>query len=58
MRILDGQNVNYKILSYDHQDVKIDGMNVAGKIGTQLELSPQDLAQLMDTQFTNLTQKA
>ncbi|MFK4345945.1 prolyl-tRNA editing enzyme YbaK/EbsC (Cys-tRNA(Pro) deacylase) [Paenibacillus sp. RC58A] len=55
---MDGQNVNYKILSYDHQDVKIDGMNVAGKIGTQLELSPQDLAQLMDTQFTNLTQKA
>lgn len=151
MRILDGQNVNYKILSYDHQDGKIDGMNVAekigkapeavfktlvahskqhlfvfvipvhkeldlkkaaksagekkiemlpvkelqkhtgyirggcspigmkklyptfidqpaveletivvsaGKIGTQLELSPQDLAQLMDAQFADLTQKA
>ncbi|MGG1640050.1 hypothetical protein ACIFQM_01935 [Paenibacillus sp. NRS-1782] len=34
------------------------GMNVAGKTGTQLELSPQDLAPLMDAQFANLTQKA
>ncbi|AET60919.1 Cys-tRNA(Pro) deacylase [Paenibacillus terrae] len=37
MRILDGQNVNYKILSYDHQDGKIDGMNVAEKIGKSPE---------------------
>ncbi|WP_068501461.1 Cys-tRNA(Pro) deacylase [Paenibacillus kribbensis] len=32
MRILDGQHINYNILSYDHQDGKIDGMNVAEKI--------------------------
>ncbi|ALP38851.1 aminoacyl-tRNA deacylase [Paenibacillus sp. IHB B 3084] len=151
MRILDGQDVNYNMLSYEHQDGKIDGMNVAekigkspeavfktlvahskqqlfvfvipvhkeldlkkaaksagekkiemlpvkelqkhtgyirggcspigmkklyptfidqpaveletiivsaGKIGTQLELSPQDLARLIDAQFADLTQKA
>ncbi|WP_348622478.1 Cys-tRNA(Pro) deacylase [Paenibacillus polymyxa] len=32
MRILDGQHIQYNILSYDHQDGKIDGMNVAEKI--------------------------
>ncbi|OMF74449.1 Cys-tRNA(Pro) deacylase [Paenibacillus peoriae] len=32
MRILDGQHIQYNILSYDHQDRKIDGMNVAEKI--------------------------
>ncbi|MEK4460234.1 Cys-tRNA(Pro) deacylase [Paenibacillus sp. FSL R10-2748] len=32
MRILDGQHIQYNILSYDHQDGKIDGMNVADKI--------------------------
>lgn len=32
MRILDGQHIQYNILSYDHQDGKIDGVNVAEKI--------------------------
>ncbi|WP_348625118.1 Cys-tRNA(Pro) deacylase [Paenibacillus peoriae] len=32
MRILDGQHIQYNIFSYDHQDGKIDGMNVAEKI--------------------------
>ncbi|KAF6574727.1 Cys-tRNA(Pro) deacylase [Paenibacillus sp. S33] len=32
MRILDRQHIQYNILSYDHQDGKIDGMNVAEKI--------------------------
>lgn len=33
MRILDTQKVPYKILSYDANDGKIDGVAVAGKIG-------------------------
>lgn len=38
MRILDGQHIQYNILSYDHQDGKIDGMNVAEKIDRAPEI--------------------
>ncbi|KOS00555.1 Cys-tRNA(Pro) deacylase [Paenibacillus polymyxa] len=38
MRILDGQHIQYNILSYDHQDGKIDGMNVAEKINRAPEI--------------------
>ncbi|XJZ27214.1 Cys-tRNA(Pro) deacylase [Bacillota bacterium Lsc_1132] len=33
MRILDANKIPYEMLSYDHQDSKIDGVSVAAKIG-------------------------
>ncbi len=33
MRILDNKKVSYKLLTYDEQDGKIDGISVAHKIG-------------------------
>ena len=33
MRILDTNNINYNILTYDKKDGKIDGISVAQKIG-------------------------
>ncbi|MDP4086359.1 MAG: Cys-tRNA(Pro) deacylase [Bacillota bacterium] len=32
MRILDAKKIPYEMLTYDHQDGKIDGISVAGKI--------------------------
>ncbi|WP_018661314.1 Cys-tRNA(Pro) deacylase [Heyndrickxia acidiproducens] len=37
MRLLDTHNIPYGMLSYDHEDGKIDGLSVATKIGQPLE---------------------
>ncbi|WP_442598823.1 Cys-tRNA(Pro) deacylase [Neobacillus sp. D3-1R] len=33
MRILDAKKISYQLMTYDHEDGKIDGVSVAGKIG-------------------------
>ncbi|CCQ96219.1 conserved hypothetical protein [[Clostridium] ultunense Esp] len=35
MRILDTHNIEYKIITYDKKDGKIDGVSVAKKIGKE-----------------------
>jgi Cys-tRNA(Pro)/Cys-tRNA(Cys) deacylase len=35
IRILDAKKLDYKVLTYDHNDGKIDGVSVAGKIGRE-----------------------
>lgn len=37
MRILDSHNIDYKIITYDNKDGKIDGISVAKKIGKDLK---------------------
>ncbi len=37
MRILDKENINYEILTYDANDGMIDGISVAGKMGLPVE---------------------
>ena len=37
MRILDKHNIEYKIITYDNKDGKIDGISVARKIGKDLK---------------------
>jgi len=36
MRILDGENIDYEMLTYESKDGKIDGISVAQKIGKEL----------------------
>lgn len=38
MRLLDSQKVDYNVFTYDHNDGKIDGVSVAGKIGKDPEV--------------------
>jgi Cys-tRNA(Pro)/Cys-tRNA(Cys) deacylase len=37
MRILDSENINYNILTYDNKDGKIDGISVAEKVGRDVK---------------------
>lgn len=38
MRILDSNNINYNVFTYDNKDGKIDGISVAEKIGKPVEV--------------------
>lgn len=38
MRILDSNNINYNVFTYDNKDGKIDGISVAEKIGKSVEV--------------------
>ena len=37
MRILDSKKIDYKVITYDNKDGKIDGVSVAEKIGKSVE---------------------
>lgn len=37
MRILDREKIPYRAYYYDHEDGKIDGVSVAGKLGQEVE---------------------
>lgn len=38
MRILDSNNINYNVFTYDNKDGKIDGISVAEKVGKSVEV--------------------